>query len=121
MPMSVAQPDFAQPGELEVELWDGEEMVKGQPTPRHEALRAALLAQLFGQRRTYLSVEVSSAIEEPGMAPRPDGSVLDRSFDPPATLVGVAVGVANGHLDGCRSRAVVVQGHRRLGVPHWAP
>ena len=26
--MSVAQPDFAQPGELEVELWDGEEVVR---------------------------------------------------------------------------------------------
>ena len=91
MPMSVAQPDFAQPGELEVELWDGEEVVKGQPTPRHEALRAALLAQLFGQRHTDLSVEVSWAIEEPGMAPRSDGSVLDRSLDPPATLVWVEV------------------------------
>jgi hypothetical protein len=36
--MSVAQPDFAQPGELEVELWDGEEVVKGEPTPRHDHL-----------------------------------------------------------------------------------
>ena len=59
--MSVAQPDFAQPGELEVELWDGEEVVKGQPTPRHD------------------------------------------------------------HLDGCRYRAVVVEGRRCCGAPHRAP
>lgn len=91
MAMSAAPLELVEADEADVELWDGEEVVKGQPTRRHETLRAELLGQLLAQRRAGMLVVVSSALEEAGTAPHSDGSVIDISADPPATLVWVEV------------------------------
>lgn len=77
--------------EADVELWDGEEVVKGQPRPWHEAVRLALLAQLYAQRRLGVGVVTSSAIEDAGTAPRSDGSVIDTAGGHREVLVWVEV------------------------------
>ncbi|MGH9038945.1 MAG: hypothetical protein ACRDZ3_01810, partial [Acidimicrobiia bacterium] len=77
--------------EEEYELWDGEIVVKGQPSLWHEALRAGLLAQLHRQLPVHLTIAVSSVVGDETTSPRSDGSVLDASADPPATLVWIEV------------------------------
>jgi hypothetical protein len=78
------------PGDDDVlEFWDGGEVVKGQPTARHEAIRADLVAQLVAQRPEGLSVQVSSSIEDSGTAPTSDASVLGTTTGPVSTLVWV--------------------------------
>lgn len=73
--------------DLDYELWEGEEVVRGQPSNTHEAIRAALIIQMGPQCPPGFVVLTSSSIEDAGTAPRSDGAVLS----PEETLVWVEV------------------------------
>lgn len=76
--------------EEEFERWDGEVVVKGVPAGWHEAVRAALCAQLLGQCPD-LSIRVCSAVGDESTSPRSDGSVIDTRVDPEITAVWIEV------------------------------
>lgn len=79
------------PFEGAVELWDGEEVVKGQPTPSHEAIRAQVIVQLSAQCPPGLSIRVSSAVGDDRNCAQSDGSVVDVTSQPRCTPVWVEV------------------------------
>jgi hypothetical protein len=64
------------PGEIPFEVWDGEVVVKGQPSRWHEAVRAEVLRQLLNQLPPELVVLTSSAVGDDHTYAQSDGSVL---------------------------------------------
>lgn len=70
--------DVFDPGEIPFELWDGEVVVKGQPSRWHEAVRAELLGQLRDQIPPELVVLTSSAVgDDHTYAQMPTTSMID--------------------------------------------
>jgi hypothetical protein len=64
------------PGEIPYEVWDGEVVVKGQPSRWHEAVRAEVLHQLLGQLPREFVVLTSSAVGDENTYAQSDGSLL---------------------------------------------
>jgi hypothetical protein len=64
------------PGEIPFEVWDGEVVVKGQPSRWHEAVRAEVLYQLLGQLPREFVVLTSSAVGDDNTFAQSDGSLL---------------------------------------------
>ena len=64
------------PGEIPFEVWDGEVVVKGQPSHWHEAVRAEIHHQLVGQLPHKFVVLTSSAVGDDHTYAQSDGSVL---------------------------------------------
>lgn len=64
------------PGEIPYEIWDGEVVVKGQPSRWHEAVRAEILYQLRDQLPREFVVLTSSAVGDDNTYAQSDGSLL---------------------------------------------
>lgn len=65
------------PGEIPFEVWDGEVVVKGQPSRWHEAVRAEILGQLREQIPHEWVLVTSSAVGDDHTYAQSDGSVLE--------------------------------------------
>ena len=76
MAMATTAEELAANGEV-VEMWDGELVVKGQPTPGHEAIRACVLYQLGSQLTEGTALVVSSVVGDDHSYVVSDGSILD--------------------------------------------
>lgn len=97
-------------GEEGFELWDGEIVMKGQPQPWHEAIRAAVVSALFGQCPD-LSVVTTSALGDDRTFAVSDGSVRDTRVSPALEVLWIEVFSA---ADLRREERRLNSGRRRL-------